>query len=95
MVSNSDGRAEWHLRNAHVLEGLEFVVDSHVVGVEKPNPAIFRVALDRLGVPAARALYVGDIRSVDEGGAAAAGVHFVLIDPWGDYAAPGAPAIRS
>jgi hypothetical protein len=22
-------------------------------------------------------------------------MHFVLIDPWGDYAAPGAPAVRS
>jgi len=95
VVSNSDGRAEWHLRNAGVLEGIEFVVDSHVVGVEKPDPAIFRIALDRLRLPADRALYVGDIRSVDERGARAAGMHFVLIDPWGDYAAPDAPGIRS
>src|SRR5262245_56962153 len=95
VVSNSDGRAEWHLRNAGVLDGIEFVVDSHRVGVEKPDPAIFRIALDRLHLPGSRALYVGDIRSVDERGSRAAGMHFVLIDPWGDYAAADAPGIRS
>jgi|KBSSwiStaDraftv2_1062776.scaffolds.fasta_scaffold142353_2 putative hydrolase of the HAD superfamily len=94
VVSNSDGRAEWHLRQSGVLDGIEFVVDSHLVGREKPDPAIFRVALERLGISAERALYVGDIRSVDERGSRAAGMHFVLIDPWGDYAGPHTPGIR-
>jgi putative hydrolase of the HAD superfamily len=85
VVSNSDGRAEWHLEQAGLREGLDFVVDSQIEGVEKPDPRIFQIALDRLRVAAARALYVGDIRSVDEAGARAAGMHFVLIDPWGDY----------
>jgi HAD superfamily hydrolase (TIGR01509 family) len=93
VVSNSDGRAETHLRDCDMLRGLEFVVDSALVGVEKPDPRIFRIALDRLGVPASRALFVGDIRSVDEAGAAAAGTHFVLLDPLGDYAAKGAAAV--
>jgi putative hydrolase of the HAD superfamily len=95
VVSNSDGRAEWHLRHSEVLDGIEFVVDSKLVGVEKPDPAIFRIALEKLGIPAERALYVGDIRSVDERGSRAAGMPFVLIDPWQDYGAPGAEAIRS
>ena len=95
VVSNSDGRAEWHLQHTDVRAGLEFVIDSYVVGVEKPDPAIFRLALERLGVAAPRALYVGDIRSVDEAGAAAAGMHFVLIDPTGSYGADGGPALRS
>ena len=86
VVSNSDGRAEQHLRDAGVLEGLEFVVDSHLVGIEKPDPAILALALGKLGVAASRAIYVGDIRSVDEVVARAAGAHFVLVDPWGDYA---------
>ena len=93
VVSNSDGRAERHLIDSGVRDGIELVVDSHVVGVEKPDPRIFRIALEALGVAADRALFVGDIRSVDEAGARAAGVHFVLIDPFGDYAAPGTPAI--
>jgi len=93
-VSNSDGRAEHHLETYGVRAGLEFVVDSQLVGVEKPDPRIFEIALARLGVPAARAVYVGDIRSVDEAGARATGMHFVLIDPFGDYAPPGQLAVR-
>src|SRR5258706_15512227 len=92
-VSNSDGRAESHLEECGVREGLAFVVDSHLEQVEKPDPRIFRIALDRLGVPADRALYVGDIVSVDRAGSAAAGMHFVLIDPYGDYAPEGVPSI--
>jgi putative hydrolase of the HAD superfamily len=49
VVSNSDGRAEWHLKYSQVHEGVEFVVDSFLVGVEKPDPAIFHIALQRLG----------------------------------------------
>ena len=93
VVSNSDGRAESHLRDCGVLAGIEFVVDSKLVGVEKPDPAIFRIALDRLGVPSERALFVGDIRSVDEVGARAAGMRFVLLDATGAYAAPGTPRV--
>jgi len=92
-ISNSNGRAAEHLATCDVRRGLEFVVDSAVEGVEKPDPAIFRIALDRLGVPAARALYVGDLRLVDGRGAGGAGLHFVLLDPHGDYAAPGEAAI--
>jgi HAD superfamily hydrolase (TIGR01509 family) len=94
-VSNSDGRAEWHLERTGMRSGLEFVVDSHVVAVEKPDPAIFHMALDRLALPASRTLYVGDIRSVDEAGSRAAGMHFVLIDPFGDYAGDGGGSIRA
>lgn len=94
VVSNSDGRAEWHLRHTGVHEGIEFVVDSGLVGIEKPEPQVFHIALERLGVEPRRALYVGDIRSVDEVGARAAGMHFVLIDPTGSYGAPDTPAIR-
>jgi putative hydrolase of the HAD superfamily len=94
VISNSDGRAEMHLGDCGMLRGIEFVVDSHAVGVEKPAPAIFRIALERLGLSPNDALFVGDIRSVDEAGARAVGTHFVLLDPYGDYASPGEPAIE-
>jgi putative hydrolase of the HAD superfamily len=93
VVSNSDGRAEVHLANADMLRGIEFVVDSHLVGIEKPDPAIFAVALARLGTAPDRTLFVGDLRSVDEAGAGAAGMRFVLLDPSGDYAAAGSPRV--
>lgn len=95
VVSNSDGRAEVHLANADMLRGIEFVVDSHLVGIEKPDPAIFAVALGRLGTAPDRTLFVGDIRSVDEAGARAAGMRFVLLDPSGDYAGPGSPRVAT
>jgi putative hydrolase of the HAD superfamily len=92
-VSNSDGRAEQHLVECGVRDGLEFVVDSQIEGVEKPDPRIFAIALGRLGLAAERTVYVGDIRSVDEAGARGAGMHFVLVDPFGDYAPAGTLAV--
>lgn len=95
VVSNSDGRAEQLLIRCGMREGVEFVVDSQLVGVEKPDPAILHIALDRLGVAPERALYVGDLRCMDEAVARAAGVHHVLIDPYGDYAPAGDPAVAN
>lgn len=57
----------------------EFVL-SFEVGAVKPDPAIFQAALDRLGVPAERALMVGDSDEAD-GGARALGCAFALVDP--------------
>ena len=47
-----------------------------------------------MGVAADRAVYVGDIKSVDAAGARGAGMHLVLIDPYGDYADPGQWSVR-
>jgi len=92
-VSNSDGRAEHHLKHCGMREGLEFVVDSEIVGVEKPDPRIFQIALERMGLAPERALYVGDIQCVDAVGSTAAGMYFVLIDPFRNYAAAGMSSI--
>jgi putative hydrolase of the HAD superfamily len=72
VVSNWDVGLEEHLRAL----GLRLpVVTSAEAGAPKPDPAVFRLALERLGVDAARALHVGDSPS-DEQGAAAAGMRF-------------------
>jgi putative hydrolase of the HAD superfamily len=93
VVSNSDGRAEQHLIESGVRAGLEFVVDSQLVGVEKPDPRIFHLALDRLGVVPERAIYVGDLLSIDARGARAASMQFVLVDPYDNYAPIDVPSI--
>ena len=63
------------------------VVDSHVVGVAKPDPAIFAPALEALGVPAsARVAYVGDTVFYDVRAAVAAGLTPLLHDPFGFHA---------
>ncbi len=82
VVSNADGRVEALLTQTGLHEHFEFVLDSHVVGVEKPDPRIFRAATDRLGVEPGRCLYVGDLYQVDVVGARAAGLRPLLLDPW-------------
>lgn len=86
VVSNADGRVESLLAGLGLGEHLSFVLDSHLEGVEKPDPEIFRRALARLGVSAQRAAYVGDIYSVDVVGARAAGLAPILLDPTDSYA---------
>ena len=81
VISNSDGRIEALLESVGLRPWFDFVIDSGEVGIEKPDPRIFRIALDRLGVEPAEALYVGDIYEIDVVGARAAGMHAVLIDP--------------
>jgi HAD superfamily hydrolase (TIGR01549 family) len=85
VVSNSEGQLiELFARLG--LDGLfDLVIDSHLVGVEKPDPRIFALALERIGVAAPRALHLGDTFSTDVLGARAAGMRVALIDPFGHY----------
>jgi HAD superfamily hydrolase (TIGR01509 family) len=79
VVSNSEGRVEQALEAAGLREFFDVVVDSGVIGIEKPDPQIFRVALHALGVEPEEALYVGDLYEVDVVGARAAGIEAVLV----------------
>jgi putative hydrolase of the HAD superfamily len=85
VVSNGDGRIRAKLTGLGIAEHVEFVIDSHEEGVEKPDPEIFRRALGRLGVAPERAAYIGDIYSIDAVGAREAGLRPILIDPTGAY----------
>ena len=53
---------------------LDFVLPSGAVGVAKPNPAFFRMALEKVGVEAPDALMVGDSYRADVRGAWSAGM---------------------
>jgi HAD superfamily hydrolase (TIGR01509 family) len=79
IVSNSDGRVEEALAASGMRDLFDVVIDSGLVGVEKPDPAIFRAALDALGIGPEEALYVGDMYEVDVVGARAAGIEAVLL----------------
>ena len=94
VVSNADGRVEALLRSAGLGAHLELVVDSHYEGVEKPDPEIFHRALSRMRVRAERAVYIGDIYSIDVVGARAAGLAPVLIDAVGAYPDVDCPRIE-
>ena len=71
--------SNWDVGLARHLGGLGLgdvtVVTSAQAGAPKPDPAVFTLALELLGVQPSRALHVGDSDS-DEAGAAAAGMHF-------------------
>jgi putative hydrolase of the HAD superfamily len=60
VVSNFYGNVDVLCREAGLADVLDAVVDSERVGVAKPDPEIFRVALDTLRVTAAEAAFVGD-----------------------------------
>lgn len=67
---------------------LDGAVASAVVGASKPDPAIFVAGLEAVGVPAGRALHVGDSLEHDVAGARAAGIAAVLLRREGSGPAP-------
>lgn len=87
VVSNADGTVDQLLAAAGFGPHLAFVVDSGAVGIEKPDPRIFDLALGLAGVAAAEALYVGDLYPVDVVGARGAGIEPILLDPLARYGA--------
>lgn len=94
-ISNSDGSVESELQRAGLCEYLEFVIDSAKVGVEKPHPEIFQIALNRAGIVPQEAIYVGDTYPTDIGGAQLAGLRGVLMDRIGAYPDAACPRITS
>jgi putative hydrolase of the HAD superfamily len=87
VVSNSDGTVERSLAELGLREPFHAVMDSAIVGHEKPDPRIFEQALDAAGSEPGRVAHVGDLFCADVVGARAAGVHAVLLDPYGDWPA--------
>ena len=85
VISNADGRMERLLERVGLRRHFEFVLDSEVVGVEKPDPSIFLQGCRLLGLPPSACLYVGDLYPVDYLGATGAGLDAVLLDPMGLY----------
>ncbi len=81
VVSNSEGMLERLFTDLGIVGHFDAIVDSGKVGIEKPDPRIFEIALARFGVPAARALMLGDTFATDIAGAHAAGMRAALVDP--------------
>jgi FMN phosphatase YigB (HAD superfamily) len=93
VVSNASGQIEdvlWRSGICQVGEGagapVRVIVDSHVVGVEKPDPQIFEPALECFdGIARERIAYLGDSVTMDVAGAQAAGLFPILLDPYDDH----------
>ncbi len=96
VVSNATGTMEAQLAehaicstNGDSSADVAVVVDSAVVGIEKPDPAIFHLALDALALEPERCVYVGDTVYFDVNGATAAGLLPVHLDPYDRCEIPG------
>lgn len=94
VVSNASGQIEEILARSGLCQvgdgphaAMRCIVDSHVVGVAKPDPRIFDHAMPHFdGIDRSRIAYVGDSVTMDVGGATAAGLTPILVDPHDDAA---------
>lgn len=99
VVSNWDSRLRGIAEGLGLAKLVDALVISAEAGVRKPDPGIFKLALEKAGVKPHEALHVGDLAEEDVVGAQRAGVRAVLIerskrmvDP---AVIPGVPVIKS
>ena len=86
VVSNSNGKVRQILGRVGLEPHVDLVLDSHEEGVEKPDPRIFEIALERSQADRGTTIHCGDIYHIDVVGARAAGLPAVLVDAAGLYA---------
>lgn len=102
VVSNAEGTVAVQLREGEVLQvgpgigvPVDCVIDSGEVGVLKPDPRIFTLALDAMGLRPDQVWYVGDMPGIDVVGARSAGIHPFVMDPWGFHSGHDYDTVRS
>jgi len=95
VVSNSNGRVRRILRRTGIEPYVDLVLDSHEEGVEKPDPRIFEIALERSQADRRATIHCGDIYHIDVVGARAAGLPAVLLDSAGLYVDADCPRVAS
>lgn len=86
VVSNANGRLRLLLDRLGLAPAVDLALDSAEEGVEKPDPRLFELALNRSKATAETTLHVGDLFHVDVEGARAAGIRAMLLDPLDLYA---------
>ena len=81
LITNGKELKQWEkLVRLGMYPFFDEVVTSESVGVEKPNPRIFEIAMERLGVTAGTSLMVGNNFDADILGACNAGMQSMLIN---------------
>jgi len=78
-ASHTESRIRQLMRHVEIEHFFATVVISSVVGIQKPDPEIFQIALNELSINASQALYIGDRLDYDAQGAENAGIQFVII----------------
>jgi HAD superfamily hydrolase (TIGR01549 family) len=95
MVSNANGTLHAHMERLGIAPYFALMVDSQLEGIEKPDPLIFRRALERSGAAPESTVHVGDLYHVDVAGARTAGLGAWLFDPGDLYVEADCPRLRS
>jgi putative hydrolase of the HAD superfamily len=96
IVSNFEAWLNTLLERLGILPLMSVVVVSGVEGIEKPDPKIFRIALDRIDAEPERAVYVGDNPRIDCAAALSLGMGAVLVDRRGFHRGfDASPVVRS
>ncbi|WP_139653131.1 HAD family hydrolase [Raoultibacter phocaeensis] len=95
IVSNWSSNLEDLIRGLRMAPYFDEIVSSADVGYRKPNPMIFTVMLERLGIDASEAVHVGDRPDADGAGARSAGVHPIIVDRAGIWSDSGYDTIPS
>jgi len=95
VVSNANGTLRAHFARLGLADRFDVLIDSCDEGVEKPDPRIFQLALERSGARAETTLHVGDFYHVDVVGARAAGLQAWLVDAAGLYVDHDVPRVPS
>jgi HAD superfamily hydrolase (TIGR01509 family) len=83
LVSNAAADLPEFLGELGLARRFDHLVVSGIVGIEKPDPGIFREALRVCGADPANVIHVGDLYEIDVVGARSAGIRGVLVDPSG------------
>jgi len=82
VVSNANGRLRHLFDRLALTPFFDVLLDSHDWGVEKPDPRLFRIALEQSGARAESTAHVGDLFHIDVAGARGAGLREgILFDP--------------
>ncbi len=95
VVSNANGKLRELMERVGLARRFDVMLDSAIEGVEKPDPRLFRIALDRAGARPETTAHVGDLYHIEVVGARAAGLRAVLLDPTGLYEDKDCPRVPS
>ena len=88
VISNNFGNTQGWCDEYELTRLLDTVIDSTVVGIEKPDPKIFYLALDEMGISSKNSVYVGDTFSDDVVGSNQAGMFSAWLVGTEDKACP-------
>jgi HAD superfamily hydrolase (TIGR01549 family) len=95
IVSNANGKLRVLLDRLKLSDCVDCALDSHVEGIEKPDPRFFELALARSGARRETTIHVGDLYYVDVVGARNAGLRGVLLDEAGLHPDADCPRVGS